>query len=814
MLGPLFVIGIVLIMNIQALSMQWGMPLISLGGIVVCYFWRWRGCILACTLLSVAFAFQLFLHPSLEILWTTTLFLSFAASFVVTTLFLDESQIVLDKLGDQAGQAKESLTQLEHQSIAQTKIESEKLYLASQVEQLKRELLENGDKLKSHEKLIAIVREELISSHAQHEKLLLELFESRKQSATFEQQVARLQDKNNCLESALKEAVHLELTNDTYVNKAQEAQVLHDAIAQEMKEQIEALLSEKQSLEKTLTNLQREFEFQSFRATNKSELSDSQSVEIAVLRDVIKRSNEDLRLEKIKGEEYKITSSEFERGLSIQVENLTRKLLASTQQIAEWQRKLNDYNSLTISHAALQAKIQEHVSKESEVRLELDNKSVLLQELQHKLNDYYSLTISNAELQTQIQEHISQESELRLELADNSLLLEQLQHKLNDYYSLTISNAELQTQIQEHISQESELRLELADNSLLLEQLQRKLNDYNSLTISHAELQTQIQKHISLESELRLELADNSLLLQELQHKLNDYNSLTISHAELQTQIQEHISQESELRLELADNSLLLEQLQRKLNDYNSLKKSNAELQTQVQEHVLKESQVCLELDNKTVLLAELQSKLNDYNSMLVSHASLKKQIQVHVSKEEEMCRELDNLSSVHAEAQAANASNLRLISDCNVLKYEISSLKQELENIHKDKEALIQECALQKDKTPLLHNNEEEELKRFREIRRLEGLYLQMRDQFHEKSRVLDGTRRELFLMQEKFLSIQKDFESKEMFGDNDSEECLYEIISGTEAELRQQVIEFDKETVRLHQLIDVLMQESLKTN
>lgn len=531
MLGPLFVVGIVLIMNIHAASLQWKLPLISLVGLLLCYFWRWRGCLLASAFLCIASAFELYQHPSSGILWMSLLTLSFAVSFIVTTLFLDESQAILDRLSGHNQQAEEAFTQIKELSNVHTQLESERQALALHLGQLKQELLEKEEKEQSFEKLIGIVREELMTSHSQQEKLLQELFESHQQVAILEQQVARLQDQNMQAQRAMQEAAQSALTKEIVIDKAQEGQVLHDSLVQEMKEQINTLSMEKQSLERTLTSLQNEFEELSLWAAKKSETSDDQYVEIGILKSAI----EELKIEKNKYEEFKVISETQERNLNLQIESLTKKLSNVTQQIAEWQHKLQGYNSLADRYALLQGQIQEHNTKEAALRLEFDK------------------------------------------------------------------------------------------------------------------------------------------------------------------------------------------------------------------------------------------------------------------------------LMHLYAQAQATNMSNANLLSDCDAFKTEISSLKQEL----REKEILIQETSLQKIESAITIIDEEEERKRSRELRRMEGLYRQLREQFNEKSLMLDSTRRELFCMQEKFLSLQKEVEEKEVFGGRDYEQSLYYILSITEAELNHQMNEFNRETTQLYELIDVLMKK-----
>lgn len=550
MLGPLFIIGTVLAMYIRPVPALLALPFISLGGLVLSYLWRWPGCLASCFFLLGTSTFQLFHFPTLSITWTILLTASFAVSLVVATLFFDEAQTIFEKLTGQSSRADIAFKELEKLSNIKTSSESERQAFIWQLEELKSELSEKKEKLQSSEKLIDIVRKELTTFHSRQETLLQELFESRQQTATFEQQIARLQDENTKVQEAANEVVRSASAMDAnrYKNQTEEAKVLHDALIQEMKENVKALIIEKQSLENTLSTLQSECEALALRAKNKSDCLEAQTIEIHTLKTTIGRCDEELRLEKNKNNMLKIS-----------YEGNEKKLISLIEDI----------------------------------------------------------------------------------------------------------KAEAQTKEKALLAQQNEQR------EVLKNELERVVHEKDLLLAQKTELIT--------------------ILEEELQKISKEKESLS------------HTAKEIE-------------------NVKEELKKS---------------------CEEKALLL---------------------------IQKTE-----------------------------------QITILQEELQKISKEKDLEVQK------NEPNSIVNEEEERKRFRELRRIEGLYQQIREQFNEKSNVLGITRRELFETQEKVFSLQKKIEEMEFFGENETEQSLYRIISLTEAELKKHITEFNEEKALLHQLVDVLIKESI---
>lgn len=126
-----------------------------------------------------------------------------------------------------------------------------------------------------------------------------------------------------------------------------------------------------------------------------------------------------------------------------------------------------------------------------------------------------------------------------------------------------------------------------------------------------------------------------------------------------------------------------------------------------------------------------------------------------------------------------------------SLLENTLGSLQAEIE-VLKSKDA--NECITVTEESP-------------QELRRLEGFYRQLRDQFEEKSKTLDETRRELFCTQEKLSAIEIDFSEKELVNPQISLEEHERHLAKIEGELRQELEINQQEIKNLYDLIDTII-------
>lgn len=92
-------------------------------------------------------------------------------------------------------------------------------------------------------------------------------------------------------------------------------------------------------------------------------------------------------------------------------------------------------------------------------------------------------------------------------------------------------------------------------------------------------------------------------------------------------------------------------------------------------------------------------------------------------------------------------------------------------------------------------------------ELRRLEGFYRQLREQFEDKSNVLDETRKELFHTQEKLKAAELENSERELSVPQIPLEEHIKHLAAVEDELKQELEHSHQEIKRLYQLVDSIV-------
>ncbi len=96
-----------------------------------------------------------------------------------------------------------------------------------------------------------------------------------------------------------------------------------------------------------------------------------------------------------------------------------------------------------------------------------------------------------------------------------------------------------------------------------------------------------------------------------------------------------------------------------------------------------------------------------------------------------------------------------------------------------------------------------EEKIEPDAEARRWEGLYKQLRQQFDEKSNILNETRRELFISQEKIEKLSREKEEYSLNSQTPLEKELELQIVRLEQEYDQAVAHYESEIAALEEII-----------
>lgn len=90
---------------------------------------------------------------------------------------------------------------------------------------------------------------------------------------------------------------------------------------------------------------------------------------------------------------------------------------------------------------------------------------------------------------------------------------------------------------------------------------------------------------------------------------------------------------------------------------------------------------------------------------------------------------------------------------------------------------------------------------------RQAEAKYTQLQGQFADKSAVLDATRRELFVTQEKLLQLQKEMEESQTYTINEAEAALTQQLIQLDTQAKSELADYQKEVAALHEIITALM-------
>jgi len=213
-------------------------------------------------------------------------------------------------------------------------------------------------------------------------------------------------------------------------------------------------------------------------------------------------------------------------------------------------------------------------------------------------------------------------------------------------------------------------------------------------------------------------------------------------------------------------------------------------------------------IDQKESLLRAIEHRFIEQTSVLNSQViELQQQIKELQDKSSsyqeiidvarnEVAQANHRQESLQKELTQASQQVSNLESEVRMQLFELEQAKQEAES-HKielqEKETLCGELkeALKVAESKVVtilpeRSLETEEIPA--EIRRLEGLNKQLREQFEEKTEVLAQTRRELFVCTEKLACAQKEMEEKEWDLVQEHQEAMQQLLDQCEKELTQQ--------------------------
>lgn len=276
----------------------------------------------------------------------------------------------------------------------------------------------------------------------------------------------------------------------------------------------------------------------------------------------------------------------------------------------------------------------------------------------------------------------------------------------------------------------------------------------------------------------------------------------------------EHVLQELlEKRKEIL---YLRDQLQEAQEDLKNLSKETKTIPDETELHLLRDliSQkdqnlfnIQFRLDSTLEDIQEREKELSELQNKEMTH----KKIQFEMSDcIETLKREKELFEITIHKLQQEIESFLILKQEKEKLEESLNVAKLELENIRSQAEVSvgnnIQDTRMsdesKSDKEPMDPNFSREYTLR----RRAEGMYLQLKNQFSEKSAVLDETRRQLFYTQENLLQLQKFVKEQDQFTLNPQIQILIRHILKMQNQFKDAESFYTHEIDVLHAIIDSL--------
>lgn len=141
-----------------------------------------------------------------------------------------------------------------------------------------------------------------------------------------------------------------------------------------------------------------------------------------------------------------------------------------------------------------------------------------------------------------------------------------------------------------------------------------------------------------------------------------------------------------------------------------------------------------------------------------------------------------------------------------NIQKAVVHEMSDHIETLTREKGLLAQ--TLEKLQNELMTTVQDKEIPpETAEARRIQGMYLQLRQQFDEKCKTLDETRRELFCSQEKLLALQREYEEVALYSQSEAEKLLELELQRMERERAQEEKIYKQESEALQEIITTLL-------
>lgn len=399
LVGPLITLLTFVVLLKKTTTGSLYLPILILIGFPICWKWKIRGFAIA---LGALFAFFVFSYGNIPIedrFWQFGMGMAVTLSFAVTALSFEEVDALIRSLQVESTSRLTNLLHLDEKfKASEQKLYEECEMLKGQVEAFSAELHEKEVLTQRQEKLIQIVRNELMTLQAQHEGLLNELFQKREEVKRMQAQEAvslptEVFDRHVDEEKIAEITQQLHLKEIAFTQLEEEFKQLHKnlEIQSEMRNQQEVLVEdlrellslreavlkqreselvqaqahvkEKQLLEANLEHLKKEFETVQYKNL---ELSEAHQRKVLLLTQAVEKTENELSMHKTVIEEMKACLTAQEGDLNEYKAKALSLEAGKSQETDHLQTQLNEKSELL---ALSQAQIQQ-LSVEKDVLVE------------------------------------------------------------------------------------------------------------------------------------------------------------------------------------------------------------------------------------------------------------------------------------------------------------------------------------------------------------------------------------------------------------------------------------------------------------
>jgi hypothetical protein len=742
--GPFFIFCILLSIVLNDAITPLILPIVAIIGTIASNLWKWRGVACSSAILALSMVYALQSHASQSWVWIIALTFAIATSFIITALCSEEAYHSWERLNKGSIDYKQAISHLnECYQAAQQKFAAEQNEWNSKLNQLQQQLADKEEKQRSNEQLIKLAKSQIKATLTKQEQL--------------EQDLAKAHQNNATMEAKIRQFEALVDPTATLVDTSKEMEELQSKLefAENEIEQLHAQLEETHSKEE---NAQWQIEG---------------------------LSQEIIRLKQSHEMEAKNTLMDMQKQHDDVVSNLSSRL-----EIAVLEKEANERKYSSEKIAITEAFLNEKQNLEKSILVlqeELENISREDHEKQERLE------IANV-TQKALEEHLEKALSQNESLNQKS---EELKYYQKECETL---QAKLETYIDADQEKQKQLEIASVTQKALEEHLEKALSQNESLNQKSEELKYYQKECETLQAKLETYIDAD----QEKQKKLEIAN---VTKKTLEGQLEKALFQNELLHQkneELTYYQKECENLQAKLKNYIDADQENQELH----EKLNQQNQILAIANHEKEHLLEQLERLHEKQTEidLLAHKKLQEKYEKLLEENElleyqnEELQKLKNENGIIQQKLEAFIATEQENEDLREkLNYQIETIATAIS----EKKCLLEQLQQLQEK----QKENSESLMNSRELRRIEGLYLQLRQQFTEKSNVLLQTRRELFETQEKLLVFQKEREEAKIDDDKEINESLHRLITAAESEIALVEHQHALEINRLHEVIESLL-------